>query len=93
METASDSLCGTPGEPASFRSVVRVSDGLNKMSAVEWHCWGACCSERCEELSGGWRQSRNEELHSVKSFCVVIKTRKMRLAGYATSIAKDTCCI
>jgi hypothetical protein len=38
-----------------------------------------------EEVAGGWRRLRNEELHNLyasQNICKVIKTRKMRIAGH-----------
>jgi hypothetical protein len=44
-----------------------------------------------DELTGGWRKLRNEELHNLyssPSIIRVIKSRRMRWAGHVARIAK-----
>jgi hypothetical protein len=52
------------------------------------------CGAKREEMAGGWRRLHNEELHNLYAspdIIKVIKSRRMRLAGYVARMGYEKC--
>jgi hypothetical protein len=60
---------------------------LTRENGVLWRIFGA----KRDEVTGGWRELHNEELHNLyfsPSIIIMIKSRRMRWAGHVARMGK-----